>query len=492
MNGNFGLLLARRCSGRSRLIDAVAGTETGVGEGIARWAGFFSARGLRAGDRLVLGCSLSVRTLTAYLGALYAGLETATVDNARLLPAADFLADLSGIKALWSEDARVRDAARLRGVPVLEGDPDACLAPVEAGWRGDDEIALLVATSGSLGMPKFVMVSQANLAANTAAIARSQQLLEGGDECAMLILPVAYCFGASVLHTHLYCGGSVVVDGRFMFPDRVLAAMARWGCTSFAGVPSVYKLLLRRSSFGKIAIPALVRLLQAGGPLDTGSIAAVRAKMPGVAFYVMYGQTEATARISCLDPERIETKVGSVGRPLDNLVVEVRDPLGNRLGPGTRGRIWVQGPSVCQGYLDDPGATGEVFVDGWLDTRDVGMLDFDGFLWLDGRSEEFLKVRGVRLAFGEIEARVRGVAGVADAAVVAVPHVEAGEVPVVFVVSLPGPVPGVVEAVRALLPPAWSCERVVALPSLPLNDRGKVDRKHLRNLALEAEPLDAD
>ena len=131
--------------------------------------------------------------------------------------------------------------------------------------RQENDLAALVATSGSSDVPRFVMVSHGKLIANTEAIIRSQHL--ENDERAMLILPVSYCFGASILHTHLYCGGGVVFDRRFMFPDKVLHAVNRYECTTFAGVPTVYNILLRRSNIRIHSTTGLRRFLQAGGPL---------------------------------------------------------------------------------------------------------------------------------------------------------------------------------------------------------------------------------
>ena len=134
-------------------------------------------------------------------------------------------------------------------------------------------------TSGSTGVPRLVKVTHGNLIANTEAIIRSQSL--GTDESAMLILPLSYCFGASVVHTHLYQGGGIVFDSRFMFPDKVLRAINNCACTTFAGVPTVYKILLGRSSIRSIPLPGLRRFLQAGGALDTQSIQGARHRPHG-------------------------------------------------------------------------------------------------------------------------------------------------------------------------------------------------------------------
>ena len=116
----------------------------------------------------------------------------------------------------------------------------------------------------------------------------------------MLIMPVSYCFSASVMHTHLYQGGGVVFDSRFMFPDQVLRSINTYRCTTFAGVPTVYNILLRRSNLRSIPLPGLRRFLQAGGALAPQSVLEMREIVPTAEFFVMYGQTEATARMAYL------------------------------------------------------------------------------------------------------------------------------------------------------------------------------------------------
>ena len=134
----------------------------------------------------------------------------------------------------------------------------------------------------------------------------------------------------------------------------------------------------------------------------------MRAAFPLTPFYVMYGQTEATARISCMEPERWEEKPGSVGRPLDNLTVRIVDEQGNDLPAGQVGELWVRGPSICSGYLNDPEETRRVFCDGWLRTGDFARQDEEGYMWIVGRKGLFLKMRGIRVSFAEVEEKVAG------------------------------------------------------------------------------------
>jgi acyl-CoA synthetase (AMP-forming)/AMP-acid ligase II len=331
-------------------------------------------------------------------------------------------------------------------------------------------------TSGSTGVPRLVEISHGNLIANTEAIIRSQHL--GSDERALLILPVSYCFGASVLHTHLYQGGSVVFDSRFMFPDRVLHAINSYACTTFAGVPTVYNILLGRSNLRSIPLPSLRRFLQAGGALAPKSVQAMRDIVPTAQFYVMYGQTEATARISCLPPEQLAEKLGTAGLPLDNLKVRIADDEGRDVPLGRTGEVWVKGPSVSCGYYNDLEETARKFEEGWLKTGDMASVDADGYLWITGRKGDFMKIRGLRVSFAEVEARVAQVPGVYECAAISVPHPEAGEAIALFVVpeSEAGDVSG---RVRGVLPPQWTCAEVRLVEALPKTANGKLARSLL-------------
>src|SRR5579862_8285066 len=301
---NFAGHLLNRLSDESQLIDATTQETTRsseLGRAVRSFAAHLFSIGLRPGDAVIIGCNLSPASSLAYLGAMYAGLVAVPVEESRLVESARALLEQSRARAVWTEERHLDEPNSDSSFRTIHGHPlhlqAATIAPAA---KKENELAALMATSGSSDSPRFVMVSHGNLLANTEAIVRSQHL--GSDERAMLILPVSYCFGASVLHTHLYQGGSVVFDRRFMFPDKVLHALNEHECTMFAGVPTVYNILLRRSHLRSIPLPSLKRFLQAGGPLAPNLVEEMRSIFPGKDFYVMYGQTEATARISCLAP----------------------------------------------------------------------------------------------------------------------------------------------------------------------------------------------
>jgi acyl-coenzyme A synthetase/AMP-(fatty) acid ligase len=252
----------------------------------------------------------------------------------------------------------------------------------------------------------------------------------------------------------------------------VLQAIAQFDCTTFAGVPTAYNVLLRRSNIRKIAMPTLRRFLQAGGGLTRERVEEMRSIFPSSKFYVMYGQTEATARITCMDPDRWEEKVGSVGRPLDNLAVRIVDENGTDLPAGRVGELLVSGPSICSGYLNETNDP-KVFCNGWLRTRDFAHRDEEGFLWIDGRKGAFLKMRGIRVSFAEVTAKVTAIPGIFECAARSVGHPEAGEALVLFIVPDQG-VKLEPEDVRRQLPAHWALDSIRFVPELPKTYTGKL------------------
>lgn len=459
----------------STVSDAKGGFADQLPDRIARAAGAWLDAGLRAGDRVVLVLDASTESVIAYLSALWAGLVVAPVDrDGSKSPAS--LATAIQAKGWWSPQSV--STAGQEGISISFG--EARSIPVEAAARSVDDLAVLAPTSGSTGSPRLVEITHGNLATNTRDIVATQRI--GSDDKAMLVLPLHYCFGASVLHSHLLAGGSVMLDHRWMFPDKVLRAMADSGSTSFAGVPTTYTTLLRRSSLDKINLPALRRLLQAGGALPLESQSELRERLPSAGLYVMYGQTEATARLTTLDPEQWPARRGSVGRPLPNVALEIRDEAGTPVPTGDEGEIWAKGPSIARGYWSDPETSASKFQSGWLRTGDLGRMDPDGYLTVTGRLSSFLKIRGIRVAAEEIENLVATIEGVRDCGVCGIPHPEAGEAIAIFAESQLGQ-DELESMIRRKLPPRWNVAFVRRCETLPRSSSGKLRRNDLRDLA---------
>lgn len=476
-NCNFAARLTQRLSRDSQLIDAASGrvvSSLELQRMIAAHGAKLLSGGLEHGDRVLIGTSLSISSALAYLGAIYAGLVAVPVDDRALAASTAALIDAVGARAVWSE---ARLSSECAGVRYLHGDPGPeSSAMVQSYPCAASDLAALMATSGSTGAPRFVMVSHGNLTANSEAIIRSQGL--DASDRAMVVLPLNYCFGASLLHTHLFAGGSVVLDRRFMFPDKVIRSMVELQCTTFAGVPTVFNVLLRRSNIRQTACPHLKRFLQAGGALGPEAVDEFRAMFPKVEFLVMYGQTEATARISCMEPGRWEQKHGSAGQPLDNLTVSIVDENGNAVNPGQIGELVVSGPSVCAGYWNDPEESRVVFRNGRLHTGDYARQDDDGFLWIEGRKSAFLKMRGVRVSISEVEQKVAAMPGVYECGACAVAHPESGDALMLMVV--PDQEAAIdTEQIRRSLPRHWTVDSIRLVSELPKTPAGKLARPAL-------------
>jgi acyl-CoA synthetase (AMP-forming)/AMP-acid ligase II len=347
---------------------------------------------------------------------------------------------------------------------------------------------MLLFTSGTTGKTRGVMITHRNILANGRGIVERLQLQ--ADDRVMVVLPFCYSFGVSLVTTHLLMGACLVLDSRFMFPDKVLERMRETQCTGFAGVPSHYQSLLRRSRLKAMQFPTLRWVQQAGGRLSPPLVSELRAALPGVRVHLMYGATENTARIACLPPERLDDKPGSVGLPLPGTRVSIVDEDGAPLEPGQVGRIVVHGESVSPGYFAEPEATREVFGDGWLRTSDLGHLDEEGYLMVVDRVGDFLKCGGTRTSVKGVEDALLRCPDVVEVAVLAVPDDTLGEAVAVLVVRGPDAPHGLLERLHALakesLPLALQPRVVHLVDALPKSDGGKVQRRALRALLEQA------
>ena len=474
---------------------------------VERYASALIGAGLKAGDRAVMLADNSLFAVSAYLGVMRAGGVIVP-----LAPAAGEAATAHQLRATGAKLGFVQKKYVRRFAPTVAAQAleqvwvDGAGPALPGGWATVDAfehsktvelppqvdgeaLASIVFTSGSTGTPRGVMVLHRNLIANTRSICH--YLPMGTSDRAMLVLPLCYCYGASVLHTHLWSGGAVVLSPGFMFPEQVLGDLERHGCTAFYGVPSTYQLLLRKSTFSQRELPTMRYFAQAGGRLPNPFIEEIQQAFPRVPFYTMYGQTEATARLSYLPAEQLNAKRGSIGRGIPGTTLHLLNPEGLAVSPGEVGEIVAEGENITAGYWQDPESTATYFRDGKLWTGDLATCDKEGYLYIKDRKRDFIKVGGVRVSSKEVEDTIAELESVVEVAVVGVPDEVLGEAITAVIVPTAADAldrDAVAKHCRLRLHGEKVPKEILVVARLPKNTSGKILKSELRR-QLEAGEL---
>jgi long-chain acyl-CoA synthetase len=420
-------------------------------------AAFLIKLGVTPGDRVAILLENSFDYIAAHFGALKAGAVEVSLNTelaadglkqiltdceAQVLIAANkfakqwsgIIGDLPDLKHLVLDQDLKRVAPGNTPMPLhFLADvyrDESTVAPVAR--RIDLDLASLIYTSGSTGEPKGVMLSHLNLTSNMQSIV-AYLGLQPSDRM-MVVLPFYYVYGRSLLYSHFLSGGSLVIDNRFAFPVTVLNNMRDLEVTGFAGVPSTFSILLKKTDLKTRQFPKLRFVTQAGGGMAPALQKEVVEAFPQAKVFVMYGSTEASPRLTYVEPGMLPQKWGSIGHAIPNVEVVVLDEHGKRVPPGTQGEIAARGSNIMMGYWKSSAATAEVLKNGYYYTGDLGYEDADGYIFLTGRARDIIKAGGNRVSAKEIEDVVLEIAGVLETAVIGVPDEVLGEAIKAFVV----------------------------------------------------------
>lgn len=270
--------------------------------------------------------------------------------------------------------------------------------------KASDELAAIFYTSGSTGKPKGVMLSHKNLISNT--FSTIEYLKLKSEDSVIVILPFYYIYGNSLLMTHVAAGGTVVIDNRFMYPEVILNTMESEKVTGFSGVPSNFMILLNKSTFPTREFKNLRYFTQAGGSMAPEVIKKLMSAFPNKEIYIMYGQTEASPRVSYLPPDKLERKIGSIGIPIPGVDIKIVDEDGVEVPNGEPGELAVSGDNVMLGYWNQDDEESQVVRNGVLFTGDLAKKDEDSYIYIIGRKKEIIKTGGNRVSVKEIEDRI--------------------------------------------------------------------------------------
>ncbi len=449
--------------------------------------------GFEPKDRLVLVATNSIEYVIAALGCLIGGFTLVSLNTAASTK------DLNNWlqhaqSSLFIYDPAIKSAkelaATLKNIPSISLGSDEASSlnwiQLTTGQRMDplprkvNDLAVIIYTSGTTGTPKGVMLSHGNLASNTKAIVEYLELTP--DDRTLCVLPFYYTYGNSLLHTHMAAGASLVLENHFLYPQKVMDRVSEHRITGFSGVPSTYALLLSRTEPDKLELNTLRYITQAGGPMPVAHQLQLRHKIPQAKLFIMYGQTEATARLTYLPQKMLVDKQGSVGIPISGVKLEIRDTEDNPVGVHSEGEVCVSGSSIMLGYWRDDAATRRVLRNNWLHTGDMGYLDEEGYLFLTGRNTEFIKTGAHRVSPLEIEEIISEFAGVQEVAVTSAPDEILGGIIRAVIVPDPDNPPEEMAIKRYCKENLanYKIPRIIeSTPNLPKTSSGKIKRHEL-------------
>jgi len=346
----------------------------------------------------------------------------------------------------------------------------------------DLDLASIVYTSGSTGKPRGVMLSHLNLVHNTRSIIAYLKLTS--VDSILVVLPFYYIYGKSLLNTHFYVGGSVIIENRFAYPNTAIKTLKTYRASGFAGVPSNFTFLLNHSTFSKESFPDLRYITQAGGAMAPAITRKLLQLFPDKELFIMYGATEASARLGYLDPKVLPQKIGSIGKAIPNVEMNILDENGKKCPLGKVGEIVVRGSNIMSGYWNAPEETQKVLGKNGYYTGDLAKMDSDGYIYVVGRKKDMIKSGAHRLSAQEIEEIIYQNPLVHEVAVIGILDELLGEAIKAFIVLKNDDL-----SHRAELPlfckqklPSFKIPKYYEfVKSLPKNSAGKIMKQQLRD-----------
>ncbi|MGY1739420.1 MULTISPECIES: class I adenylate-forming enzyme family protein [unclassified Blastococcus] len=387
--------------------------------------------------------------------------------------------------------AGAEQAPRAAGIDGVQVTSYGALPTSPGVASAEGDVSVLLFTSGTSGQPKAAVLRPANL---TSYVLSTVDFLSAGeDETQLVAVPPYHIAGVSTVLTSLFAGRRIVVLPRFT-PASWVDLVERESVTHAMVVPTMLNRILDEIERRGTSLPTLRHLSYGGGRMPLPVVERALRRLPHVDLVNAYGLTETSSTIAVLGPDdhrtaatsadpAVRARLGSVGRPLPTVQIEVRDEDGHMLPAGQPGEIHVRGEQVSGEYLSHTATDAE----GWFPTRDRGFLDAEGYLFLAGRADDVIVRGGENLSPGEIEDVLLAHPSVAEAMVVGVPDVEWGEVPVAACVPAAGAVDAAaLEAelqrhVRSHLRSAKTPTRIHVREHLPQTTTGKYLRRVLRS-----------
>jgi len=445
--------------------------------------------GIRPGDAVALVCHNGRHFVVAYLATVGLGAvavplnpTSPTAELQRELGVVDAVAVIAEPTALANVTALDRAALptlrRVIDIPALDRLIEHEPAPLADVSR--DDLAVLIFTSGTAGLPQAAMLTHGNLLSNIEA----GRLMPGAmtnTDVVFGVLPPFHIFGLNVvIGVTLLCGACVVLVQRFD-PSTAVDTIGERGVTVVPGVPPLWQAFTQMPTLPADAFSGVRLALSGAAGLPT-YVAEVMLDRFGVEVLEGYGLTEASPIVTT--SVGIEARRGSVGKAIAGVEVRLVDQDGDDAVLNDSGEVWVRGPNVFGGYFRDPATTARVLTsDGWLRTGDIGVTDADGYLYLVDRAKDLVIVSGFNVYPAEVEQVLVEFPGVSQAAVIGIPHPHTGEAVKAYVVPEAGvdlDEDTLIEFCLEHLARYKAPSKILFVDELPRNLNGKLLRRELR------------
>ncbi len=477
---------------------------------VSRFCAVFKQLGLNSGDVLAALDTNSDRYVASYYAAAKAGLTFLPLNYRAKEQELEYMINTAETKVLLVGDryedlvAKIRPRLGVKETVSLgehggsmkrladlahKVEPEESEAEVD-----DDAVSVLMYTSGTTSLPKGVMLRYRDF---TAYVTANVEMADGSDRgVALVCVPFYHIAGTTAMMTNIWTGRRLIIMPQFE-PNTWLKLVEREKVTHAFVVPTMMKMVLDDPSFAKTDLSSLTNLAYGGAPMPIQVIRRAIEMFPKkVGFVNAYGQTETTSSLTVLGPDdhRIEgsaedvelklKRLNSIGRPLPDVEIKVRDEDGKFLPQGQIGEICIRTPRIMKGYAgrEDDAALPE----GWRATGDLGWVDEDGYVFFAGRKDDMIIRGGENIAPAEIETVLMSHPGVEECAVIGVPSVEWGQTVKAFVVPRPGAKLDRAELndfCRKRLASFKCPEMIDFIDELPKNPLGKILRKELRKSA---------
>lgn len=479
-------------------------------EQVRRLGNALRALGVRRGDRVGVLQTNSEQYVTAYYATAAIGAVFVPLNYRAKPPELEYMIETAGIAVLLVggrylgliDELRPRlssvrtfvtlDTPRA-DLPALQALIDAASEEFDEEPIDDDDVSILMYTSGTTSLPKGVMLRFNDF---TAYVVGNTDMADGTPRgTALLSAPLYHIAGATNIMTSLWTGRRLVLLPQFD-PTAWLEAVQAEQVTHAFVVPTMMKQLIDHPEFARYDLSSLQNLSYGGAAMPFPVIRRAIELFPSTTGFVnAFGQTETTSTLTVLGPddhrldgtaeevERNLKRLVSIGRPLPDVQVKVVDDDGNELPAGEVGELWVFTPRTMKGYAGQDGQVSNPALEGWLPTRDMGWIDADGYIFLAGRKDDMMIRGGENISPAEVEAVLYSHSAVEEAAVVGLPDEEWGQRVVAIVVRRPGVAleeAAVIEFCRQRLASFKKPERVHFVDALPKNQMGKVLKKDLR------------